>query len=117
MKWIVDAQLLRRLARELTAAGHDVLHTVDLPLGNRTPDGDIATLAAHESRVLITKDSDFVTTFLLRGSPPRLLLISTGNISNDALSHLFTANLATLADAFARHNFVELNASTISIHA
>jgi predicted nuclease of predicted toxin-antitoxin system len=30
MKFVVDAQLPRRLARELAAAGHDVMHTLDL---------------------------------------------------------------------------------------
>ena len=84
MKFAVDAQLPRRLARQLAAAGHDALHCLDLPLGNRTPDDDIAALAANEGRVVVTKDSDFVTSFLLRGAPPKLLLFSTGNISNDA---------------------------------
>ena len=117
MKFIVDAQLPRRLARDLAAAGHDVTHTLDLPLGNHTPDGEVAVLAAKESRVVVTKDSDFVTAFLLRGTPPKLLLISTGNISNDALSRLIATNLTTLETAFAKHDFIELNASAITIHA
>ena len=117
MKFIVDAQLPRRLARDMAAAGHDVTHTSDLPLQNRTPDGDLAALAAKEGRVVVTKDSDFVTSFLLRGAPPKLLLISTGNISNDALTRLVNANLVALVSAFAKHDFVELNASAITIHA
>jgi predicted nuclease of predicted toxin-antitoxin system len=44
-------------------------------------------------------------------------LISTGNISNDALSRLMAANLASLVTAFAKHDFVELNTSAITIHA
>ena len=36
MKFIVDAQLPRRLALRLTAAGQDAIHTLDLPKGNRT---------------------------------------------------------------------------------
>ena len=117
MKFIVDAQLPLRLAHDLAAPGHDVRHTLELPLGNQTSDADIAALAAREGRVVVTKDSDFVTTFLLHGSPPKLLLISTGNISNDALSRLVAANLATLESAFAAHSFIELNASAITIHA
>jgi len=117
MKFIVDAQLPQRLARDLAAAGHDVTHTLELPLGNRTPDGDIIALATCENRVVITKDSDFVTTFLLHGRPPKLLLISTGNIANDALAHLLAANLTTLESAFAQHDFIELNASAITIHS
>ena len=38
MKFLVDAQLLRRFAGWLREAGHDALHTLEMPLGNRTPD-------------------------------------------------------------------------------
>lgn len=117
MKFLVDAQLPQRLARDLAAAGHDVVHTLDLPHGNRTRDGEIAEIAARENRVVITKDSDFVTMFLLQGLPPRLLLISTGNISNDALAGLMAANLPVLEKAFVSHVFVELSASAILFHA
>lgn len=117
MKFIVDAQLPRRIARDLRTNGHDVIHTLDLPHRNRTSDTEIAALAAMESRVLITKDSDFVTMFLLRATPPKLLLISTGNISNDTLSYLIAGNLAALEAALAKHDFVELNATAITVHS
>lgn len=115
MKFAVDAQLPRRLARQLMAAGHDALHCLDLALGNRTPDNDLAALADKEGRVVVTKDTDFVTSFLLRGEPAKLLLISTGNISNDALSRLVAAHLPALESALAKHNFVELSATAITI--
>lgn len=38
MKFLIDAQLPRRLARRLEAAEHDAIHTLDLPAGNRTTD-------------------------------------------------------------------------------
>lgn len=38
MKFLVDAQLPKRFAQWLTHHGHDALHTLDLPLGNRTPE-------------------------------------------------------------------------------
>ncbi len=117
MRFVVDAQLPRRLVRELAGWGHDVVHTLDLPLGNQTPDATIAELAAREGRVVVTKDSDFVTTFLLQGMPPKLLLISTGNISNDALSRLIAANLALLIDALTNHDFIELSVSAVTIHS
>ena len=116
MKLLVDAQLPRRLARELVDAGHDARHTLDLPAGNRTTDEDICEFAVSEGRIVVTKDRDFVVSFWLRGVPPNLLLISTGNISNDALSRLLVANLGGLEAAFTQHNFVELGATTITIH-
>ncbi len=116
MKFIVDAQLPCRLARELAAHGHDAVHTSDLPAANRTPDQKIAALALRENRIVITKDYDFVTSFLLHGRPPKLLLIATGNIANNELVKLLSANLATLETAFAQHDFVELSAVAITIH-
>jgi predicted nuclease of predicted toxin-antitoxin system len=90
---------------------------LDCPAENRTPDGDIVALAVREGRVVVTKDNDFVTSFLLRGAPPKLLLISTGNISNDALSRLVAANLPALEGALAEYAFVELSATAITVHA
>jgi hypothetical protein len=34
MKFLVDAQLPRRLIPRLQEAGHEAIHTLDLPLGN-----------------------------------------------------------------------------------
>jgi predicted nuclease of predicted toxin-antitoxin system len=45
MRFLLDAMLPRRLARRLTALGRDVVHTLDLPLGNQTTDRDIRALA------------------------------------------------------------------------
>ncbi|MDH4194547.1 MAG: DUF5615 family PIN-like protein [Nitrospirota bacterium] len=115
-EFLIDAQLPIRLAKELTAAGHDALHTEDLPKGNRTPDEELADLAAREDRVLVTKDSDFVTTFHLQKSPPKLLLVSTGNINNDSLLHLFLANNIHLEDALSENDFVELSRTALTIH-
>jgi predicted nuclease of predicted toxin-antitoxin system len=117
MKFVVDAQLPRRLALELAALGHDAVHTLDLPAENQTPDKEIVALAIREYRIVVTKDNDFVTSFLLQGAPPKLLLISTGNISNDNLSKLLSSNLTALENAFAKYDFVELSASAITIHA
>jgi predicted nuclease of predicted toxin-antitoxin system len=117
MNFLVDAQLPRRLARELVAAGHDAVHTLDLPAANRTPDNDIVAVAIQENRIVVTKDNDFVVSFHLRGAPPKLLLISTGNISNDRLSQLLAANLAALEKAFSQHGFIELSATAITVHA
>ena len=80
MKFLVDAQLPRRLVRRLREAGHEAIHTLDLPLGNRTTDTLINDLSAREQYVVITKDSDFVNSFVLNRRPHKLLLISTGNI-------------------------------------
>ncbi len=82
MKFLVDAQLPHRVVSRLREAGHEAIHTLDLPLGNRTPDSIINELSIREGYVVVTKDADFVNSFHLRRLPHKLLLISTGNIRN-----------------------------------
>jgi predicted nuclease of predicted toxin-antitoxin system len=85
VKFLIDAQLPKRLASWLTSEGYDAVHTFDLPKGNQTPDVEICTVADGESRIVITKDDDFIYSFLTRAHPERLLLVSTGNINNNDL--------------------------------
>ncbi len=51
MKFLVDAQLPRRLALWLQQRGQDAVHTLDLAQQNRTPDASLLTLANTEQRV------------------------------------------------------------------
>jgi hypothetical protein len=44
MKFLIDAQLPRRLAHQLRAAGFETIHTLDLPQGNRTSDQALINL-------------------------------------------------------------------------
>ncbi len=96
MRFLVDAQLPVRLSRWLQDEGHDVLHTRDLPTGNRTEDSDVNELSLREARVVVTKDTDFVGTLLLTRKPHKLLLVATGNIGNADLEGLFQRNLEAI---------------------
>ncbi len=116
MKWLVDAQLPMRLAARLSALGHDAVHTLDLPCGNRTPDGEIRSRADREGRTVITKDADFVESHLIEGSPEHLLLISTGNIGNPTLFALFESHLLRIVSAFDEASFVELTPDKMVVH-
>ncbi len=99
MRFVVDAQLPRRFCTWLTAAGHDALHTFDLPEGNRSTDSALLEIAGRENRIVVTKDDDFVQTYLVISRPQRLLLVSTGNISNAALEVLVGTNLEAIVRA------------------
>ncbi|MGA1199807.1 MAG: DUF5615 family PIN-like protein, partial [Candidatus Latescibacterota bacterium] len=82
MKLLIDAHFPKRLANQLSDIGYDVIHTRDLIKGNRTTDAEMNTMSLQESRIVVTKDSDFVNSFITQGRPYKLLLVSTGNISN-----------------------------------
>lgn len=101
----------------LREAGHDTIHTLDLPAANRTTDAEINELSARDLRVVITKDTDFVDSFLLFHKPYKLMLISTGNIANAELENLFVAEMPAITAAFATHDYLELTRATLIFHS
>ena len=109
MKILLDAKLPRALKSQLEPMGCDVLHTLDLPEGNRSSDRTISSIADHDGRVVFSKDADFIQSHLLRGSPARLLIVTTGNISNKDLSALLLGVLPELVKLFESHVLIEMN--------
>jgi predicted nuclease of predicted toxin-antitoxin system len=65
-------------------------------------------LADREQRVVVSKDADFVDGHVLRGRPAKLLLISTGNISNRDLEALVVPLIPDIVREFQAHSFLEL---------
>ena len=116
MKFLVDAQLPKRFCVWLDQAGQDAIHTLDLPEGNRTTDDKVIAFAEQQERIVVTKDDDFVQSYLVNGRPSRLLLVSTGNISNDDLEGIFQAHLDSLLSAFMTGRFVELGKDFLTVH-
>ncbi|HEX6800502.1 MAG TPA: DUF5615 family PIN-like protein [Ktedonobacterales bacterium] len=116
MKFLVDAHLPRRLAYRLRDAGHDALHTLDLPKRNRTTDAEINAISLREERVVVNKDADFVNSFVLSHQPYKLLLISTGNIKNADLESLFVAQIPAITSAFATSDYCELTRLALIVH-
>ena len=117
MKFLVDAQLPYRLKLWLQAKGYDALHTTDLPAQNLTSDLDIVQVADAESRVVISKDSDFLKLHNLHRQPAQLLVITTGNINNPQLLSLFEKNFETALQLFKTYNVVEINNSFVIGHS
>ena len=81
-RFLVDANLPRRLADLLHEFGHDAIHTSGLPAGNRSTEYEINSTSLRENRIVVTKDADFVQSFLLKDQPHKLLFVRTENIHN-----------------------------------
>lgn len=116
MRFLVDAQLPRRLARRLRQEGLEVIHTLDLPLRNRTPDSIISDLSVSDQYIVVTKDEDFVISFHLQRRPRKLLLVSTGNIKNAELEALFLASLPEVVAGFEQFDFLEITRKAVISH-
>ena len=100
MKFIVDAQLPLKLAVALAAAGHDAVHTLNLPDKNLSSDTLITRLADSERCAVVSKDTDFLTSHFVNGAPLRKLEISTGNLRNSILLPLAWSSFDRIEAAF-----------------
>ncbi len=116
MKYLIDAQLPKRLSLALRDLGYDSIHTLDLPDGNRTKDRNINSLSLSAERIVVSKDSDFVDSILISDKPYKLLYVATGNISNTQLVKLFLDNIEIVDQAFKNHRLIELTPETLIIH-
>lgn len=117
MRFLVDAQLPRRMVRWLADAGCDAVHTLDLPEGNRTTDARIIERADRERRAVVTKDADFVDSHVLHGRPARLLLVSTGNVNNGDLEALLSPLIPVIIREFTSHAFLEIGPGGLVIRS
>jgi predicted nuclease of predicted toxin-antitoxin system len=106
-----------RLSYLLKSMGHDAIHTKELALKNATPDTEINILSIREQRIVITKDSDFWDSFYVSQEPYKLLLITTGNISNKDLESLFVNNLEQLVNLLENNSLVEMSRDTVIVHS
>ena len=109
MKFIVDAHLPFGIVQAMRADGHDAAHTRELPAGNATSDAEICRIAGVEGRVVVTKDSDFYDSMLLRQQPAKLLLVRVGNMLKRDLAQLFAKRQKELVSLLEQNDFVELN--------
>ncbi len=114
MNFLVDAQLPPRVAGSLTAAGCDAIHILELPDENRTTDQQVIDVANREQRV-VTMDADFVDSQVLIARPARLLLISTGNISNRELDALIVPFIPAITRESLSRDFLELDRTGIVV--
>lgn len=117
MKFLVDAQLPQKLSDFLNQKGHDSVHTIELKLKNKTGDTTINRILLKEKRVLITKDGDFEDSFLLKRIPPKLILVTTGNIPNSILISIFENSIPKIVKLLKSNNFLEIDRNKITVRS
>ena len=99
MNLLFDANLSPSLVLRLADFYPGSLHVFDV--GDLASD-DLAiwNFAAAGGFVIATKDVDFLELSLLRGAPPKVVLLRVGNVTTDAVENLLRANKSAI-DRFA----------------
>jgi len=115
MKFLVDAQLPKKLSDFLKWKGYNSIHTLDLPNKNFTKDSEINQISVSESRILISKDLDFIESLLVYNKPYKLIYISAGNLTNKDLLKLFNKNLNLIIEAIECNRLIEIDSQRVII--
>jgi len=101
LRFIVDTQLPPSLTNFFKRRGFDAIHVMNCPNGALTSDKEIIDIATEEIRIIITKDSDFMDYYFLKGYPPAVLLLQLGNIKNQELFFLLDKHIEQIKSLFA----------------
>ncbi|WP_458701600.1 DUF5615 family PIN-like protein [Sulfurospirillum sp. 1307] len=115
MKFLLDAQLPKKISEFLNWKGYDSLHTLDLPDKNRTKDSQINDISIKQSRVVISKDLDFVESLLISDKPYKLIYIAVGNISNKELLEIFSKNIEEIIKHIENARLIEITNNKIIV--
>ncbi|MFD2569114.1 DUF5615 family PIN-like protein [Spirosoma soli] len=116
MKFICDVHIPIKLSKYFVSCGFESQHMTRLLRGDSTTDSDICQYADATDSIVITKDSDFKNSYLLRQTPKKLIRVCLGNIPNESLMDLLAKHLPLIErlnrnDAF----YVELHPNNILV--
>jgi predicted nuclease of predicted toxin-antitoxin system len=88
MKILLDANISYKLVNELKPIFEECDHVDLIGLDVPAQDIDIWKFAQNNGHIIITKDGDFLNLLELKGFPPKIVLLKTGNNSSKALMEL-----------------------------
>lgn len=118
MRFLVDINLSPRLADQLGALGHDVVHAWSLGLGS-APDAVLLERVRSENRVLISADSDFGTILAAtRATTPSVLYLRgvSGRRVDDLVARLAAA-LPMIEEALEAGSLVVVEPARVRIRS
>jgi predicted nuclease of predicted toxin-antitoxin system len=88
MKLLLDANLSWRMTAVLKLHFDDCFHVDSIGLTVPAKDSEIWEYAGKNSLIIVTNDEDFIDFINVKGFPPKIILLKTGN-----QSRLYVTNL------------------------
>jgi predicted nuclease of predicted toxin-antitoxin system len=88
MKLLLDANVLWRLAAHLQPYFSYCLQVDHIGLSVPAKDIEIWNYALAKECIIVTNDEDFLNLLNIKGYPPKLILLKTGNQSNNYIEAL-----------------------------
>jgi len=96
MKFLCDVHISYKIVNHLVSLGFECAHVNNILNKWHTTDKEICNYADKGDFTIITKDADFKDSFLIGGTPKKLIKINLGNMSNIALIEIITYNIEAI---------------------
>ncbi len=108
MKLLLDENISWRLAKYLADVFPHSIHVTGTNLPPPAKDWDIWNYAQQKEYIILTQDEDYETIALLRGQPPKVILLRTGNLTTRTIEQLIRSRLETIVHFIEDHEKVLL---------
>lgn len=95
-KLLLDANLSWRLVAKVKLHFEDCLHVDSIGLTIPAKDVDIWNYAFASHFIIVTNDEDFLDFVNVKGFPPKVVLLRTGNQSNPYIEQLLIKHKADI---------------------
>ena len=105
MKLLLDANISRRLTVNLQLHFEACFHVDNVGITVPAKDIEIWNYALHNNLIIVTNDNDFLNLAEVKGFPPKVVLLRTGNQSNRfieeiLIKHKQDINLLSQSDEY-----------------
>ena len=97
MKLLLDQNLSRRLLADMGAVFPESTQAALCGLATAS-DAALWDFAYQHGFAIVTKDSDFLELALLRGFPPKVILLNLGNVSNQRIREVLLAQAEAMRE-------------------
>lgn len=107
MRLLFDQNISFRLVRKIKHLYPDSIQVREVGLENLS-DIEIWHYAKKNDFTIVTFDADFYEITLLKGHPPKILWLRTGNTSTENLLKLMNESYELISEFIANENYKEI---------
>jgi len=97
MRLLLDATISWRLVKSLRQHFTDCFHVDSISLSVPAKDTEVWEYAKLNELIIVTNDDDFFGYVQVKGFPPKIILLRTGNQSNEYIEMLLIKHKEDIA--------------------
>lgn len=105
MNLLLDANISWRLVAKLKLHFQDCFHVDNIGLSTPAKDIEIWNYALLNKCIIVTNDDDFFDLASLKGFPPKIVMLRTGNQSNDFIAQCLVNHKDDIYELFKSEDY------------